>query len=538
MTFWLDAQRNLVIYAGQPGILPQYIPDLKPLNGSYFAVPNTLANLQVLAWYNWPTPAPMQNYDFPIEPGKTPLPHQKIYANFQALHPRCFNLGDPGTMKTLSTLWAMDFLMQQHPPGTFRALIIAPLTLIDTVWAAAIFRNFLSRRSYALLIGDGDKRTKQLEKDVDCYIINPDGLKVGAHIRRKVDPRKPHQKRVELDGFSKALAARDDIKMVIIDEASSFKAVDTARHACATLIFGKKRWLWQLTGSPTPNRPTDAYGMAKLVNDAHGETFTNYKQRVMMNVSQFKWVPRAGASAEAHKLLQPAVRFAIEDCVELPPCTVQQREVPLSATQAKAYQTLKHEAVLAMQSGALVHAVNEAALRQKLIQVACGAVYDQHHDSYRLEPGPRLAEVDDIIEETDRKVVIFAPLTNVVHMLHEHLKGRYNCAMINGEVKGKARDDVIRRFGDPENELRIIVVDPGTVSHGVNQFVTANVAIWYGPTDKTEQYIQANKRIDRPGQTVPTTIIQLVATKTEKEIFARLEANESMQGVVLKLAEE
>ena len=110
--------------------------------------------------------------------------------------------------------------------------------------------------------------------------------------------------------------------------------------------------------------------------------------------------------------------------------------------------------------------------------------------------------------------------------------------MINGEVKGKARDDVIRRFGDPENELRIIVVDPGTVSHGVNQFVTANVAIWYGPTDKTEQYIQANKRIDRPGQTVPTTIIQLVATKTEKEIFARLEANESMQGVILKLAEE
>ena len=209
MTFYVDAQRNLIVYPGQPGILPQYIPDLKPLNGSYFAVPNTLANLQVLAWYNWPTPAPMQNYDFPIEPGKTPLPHQKIYANFQALHPRCFNLGDPGTMKTLSTLWAMDFLMQQHPPGTFRALIIAPLTLIDTVWAAAIFRNFLSRRSYALLIGDGDKRTKQLEKDVDCYIINPDGLKVGAHIRRKVDPRRPHQKRVELDGFSKALAARD-----------------------------------------------------------------------------------------------------------------------------------------------------------------------------------------------------------------------------------------------------------------------------------------------------------------------------------------
>ena len=65
MTFWLDAQRNLIVYPGQPGVLTQYIPDLKPLNGSYFAVPNTLANLQVLAWYNWPTPAPMLELRLP-----------------------------------------------------------------------------------------------------------------------------------------------------------------------------------------------------------------------------------------------------------------------------------------------------------------------------------------------------------------------------------------------------------------------------------------------------------------------------------------
>ena len=146
-------------------------------------------------------------------------------------------------------------------------------------------------------------------------------------------------------------------------------------------------------------------------------------------------------------------------------------------------------------------------------------------------------ELDTIIKETNRKIVVFAPLTSVVHMLHNHLKKEYVCEMINGEVKGKARDDIICRFGDPRDDLRIIVVDPGTVSHGINQFVTANVAVWYGPTDKTEQYLQANKRIDRPGQTVPTTIVQLVATPVEKEIFARLETNKSMQGALLKLAE-
>ena len=105
MTFYLH--QNHVIYQGDPGPLPQYIPTLKRINGSYFAVEKTLPNLQALAWYNWPVPPIMtdDNYDWPIEPGKTPLPHQKIMANFAVLHPRAFNLSDPGSMKTVSTLW-------------------------------------------------------------------------------------------------------------------------------------------------------------------------------------------------------------------------------------------------------------------------------------------------------------------------------------------------------------------------------------------------------------------------------------------------
>ena len=541
MTFYVDSQRNLIVYPGQPGILTQYIPDLKPLNGSYFAVPNTLANLQVLAWYNWPTPAPMQNYDWPIEPGKTPLPHQKIYANFQALHPRCFNLGDPGTMKTLSTLWAMDFLMQQHPPGTFRALIIAPLTLIDTVWAAAIFRNFLSRRSYALLIGDGDKRMKQLEKDVDCYIINPDGLKVGAHIRRKADPRKPHQKRVELDGFSKALAARDDIKMVIIDEASSFKAVDTARHACATLIFGKKRWLWQLTGSPTPNRPTDAYGMAKLSNDAYGKSFKRFQAETMIKFSEFKWVPQKDGYAQAKRLLSPAVRFALSDVWNGPPMTTQRRRVDLTAEQKEHMKKLKNELQMIVKSGQAITAMNESAARQKLIQLSLGAVYDGDHFAHLVDASPRYKELEEIIESTERKVVIFVPITSVVHIVVKYLRAAwkkadlpYTCDFINGEVSKRGeRQEIIQAFAN-QPEFKAIVVDPGVTAHGINEFVVADTAVWFGACDKAELWIQGNARIRRPGQKYPSTCFQIVSNKLEEEIFNRLETNTSLQGLMLQ----
>src|SRR5882757_3024931 len=144
MTFWLDAPRNLVIYPGQPGVLTQYIPEIKALNGSYFAVPRTIANLQVLRHYQYDVPEVIndQTYDFPIQPGFKPLPHQKVMANFSVLNRRMFNLSDMGTMKTISTLWASDYLMRQHEPGTFRALIVAPLSTLERVWANAIFKNF------------------------------------------------------------------------------------------------------------------------------------------------------------------------------------------------------------------------------------------------------------------------------------------------------------------------------------------------------------------------------------------------------------
>jgi SNF2 family DNA or RNA helicase len=73
------------------------------------------------------------------------------------------------------------------------------------------------------------------------------------------------------------------------------------------------------------------------------------------------------------------------------------------------------------------------------------------------------------------------------------------------------------------------------MSHGLT-LVAATCIIWYAPTDRTEIYLQANKRIDRPGQTKTNVVVQLAATRIEREIYRRLEANESMQGLILDLA--
>ena len=173
-------------------------------------------------------------------------------------------------------------------------------------------------------------------------------------------------------------------------------------------------------------------------------------------------------------------------------------------------------------------------MRLKLLQISCGAIYGADREIHHVDAAPRVKALREIMEQCNEKIIVFAPFTSVVHMLHRELKKDYSVEVINGEVPAKVRNSIFSAFMDSDNP-RVLVADPGTMSHGLT-LTAASTIIWYAPTDRTETYLQANKRIDRPGQTKATTIVQLAATPVEREVYRRLEANESLQGLVLALA--
>lgn len=525
--YYHDLKRDLLVYKpDDPARLVGLMPDARLVNGSHVAVPRTLYNSQLLRWLDLPVPPVMDDYDWPHRPGIKPLAHQKLMANFMALHPRCFNLSDMGTMKTLATLWAADWVMKQHPKGTCRAVIVAPLSILQRVWGDAIFANFLGRRTFSIVHGSAEKRAEQLAKDADFYIINFDGVGVGARTR----------KNFALDGLSKQLAERTDIRLCIVDEASGYRDPRTKRHRIARLVIGRRPYLWLLTGTPTPNYPTDAYGLAKLVNNAFGMSFGAFQAKSMIRLTQFKWVPAKDGYEQARALLQPAIRFDIKDVWDGPPLTTQQREVALTKEQTDHMVVLKRDLIIKVKSGATIDAVNEAALRTKFIQISLGAIYDAKHKWHAIDSEPRLAELEEVIEQASGKIIVFVPLTSVVDMLNIRLSKKWACAVVNGSVSQKDRSDIFRAF-QSEGGPRVLIADPGTASHGLDLW-QAQTVVFYGPTDKTELYLQAIKRAHRPGQKYPVTVVQLVSTKLEREIFSRLEHNESMQGLLLDMVKE
>ncbi len=533
MDWFHDPARGLSIYP-RSDVLLQAIPEARVLrsshNGSLVAVPHTLRNAQVLRHFSYPV-APVitdQNYDWPAPPGVKPYASQKVAANFMALHPRCFNLSDMGVGKTNAALWASEFLMRHHPPGTFRVLVVCPLSIVETVWVTAIFRNFLSHRKVEVLYGSADRRLAKLALPADYYLVNHDGVGVGARAGKKG---------IVLEGFSKALAERSDIRMVIVDEASAYKDAQTKRHRIARMVIGKRDHLVLMTGTPVPNSPTDAYGLAKLINNAWGKSFGTFRSETMFRPGAHPhiWRPLRDGYEKAQKILTPAVRISIESVWDSPPVTTQSREVALTPAQTKAMADLKRDLQIKI-NGHEITALNEVGARLKFMQIAAGVVYDSNRKTHVIEAEPRLSEIETVIEETSRKVVIFAGLTSVIDLLYKRLSKRWSCAILNGNVPPKERADVIREFGR-EGGLRIVICDPQATSHGINDFVTADTCIFATPTDKTELYLQGIKRLVRPGQKFPTTIVQIVSTKLEREIFKRLEHNESMQGALLEAIE-
>lgn len=496
------------------------IPGSRQVKRNLLAVPCNLWNMQTMRLLGYPAVSPiLTKYDWP---GRyKPFIHQRHMASFLTLHPRAFNFAGIGTGKTLGTLWAADYLMQQG--AIKRALVLSPLSTLRRVWEDEIFTHFLSRRNCAILHGTREQRLERLQDNVDFYIINHDGLGVGSD--------RTHNGLL-LGPVAKAIMARKDIDCVIVDEGSVYKDSGTLRYKVLRKVVEDKPYLWWLTGTPTPNDPVDAWSQARLVRKDYSESQVSFRERTMQKVTTFKWVPRPDSPKIAAEVLQPAIRIDRDSCLDLPPCMVMDREVELSKAQLKAYNDLKKMASAIVGKGQ-INAVNEAVLRMKLIQVACGALYDANHDVHKVDAAPRIKILRELLEEAAHKILIFAPLTSVVNLIYNELKDDYTIERINGEVPRGQREEVFRKFQQSRSP-RIIVADPRTMAHGLTLTEAATI-IWYGPTDQPEIYTQANGRINRPGQRNNMLVVRLSATSIEREIFKRLDGKESMQGLILDL---
>ncbi len=426
----------------------------------------------------------------------SPFDHQRTTADFLTLNPRCFVFNEAGTGKTSAAAWAADYLMTQGKVK--RVLIVCPVSIMETAWRSDLFKTVM-HRTVAIAQGSRTQRQAVIAGNYEFVIINFDGVKVVTE-------------ELKNGGFD----------LVIVDEANAIKSVQTDRWKCLSELIKPGVRLWMMTGTPASQSPLDAYGLAKLVNpDAVPRFFGAFRDRVMIKMSQYRWIPRQDAQAIVHQVLQPAIRFTKAECLDLPDMLYSTREVPLTPQQAKYYDAIKKQmAVIA--AGSEVTAVNAASMLNKLLQISQGAVYTDDREVVEFDVDNRVAELLDVIANTNEKVLVFVPYRHTLEMLEERiLKAGYTTATIHGGVVATKRAEIIKQF-QTEDDPRILIMVPQATAHGIT-LTRANQVVWWGPVASTEIYIQANARAHRAGQKNCVTVTHLQGSPVERRMYSMLQ---------------
>lgn len=455
-------------------------------------------------------PAPIvEHYDW--EGGK-PFEVQKKTAAMLTTNNRAYVLNGMGTGKTKAALWSWRYLNRNRMAG--KCLVVAPLSTLNFTWARETFDTLPGVKS-AVLHGTKQKRLERLASDADLYIINHDGLAV----------------------IAEELERRTDIDTLILDELAVYRNGTAQRTKITRKVANRMKWVWGMTGSPTPNAPTDAWGQASIVTPSTvPKYFTRFRDEVMHRVTQFKFVPKKDALDRVQAVMTPAVRFTLDDVVELPDLVERTIDIDMGTNQARVYKQMEETAFAAIANKEIT-AMNAGAVLNKLLQISTGYVYNREGETIALDNDQRLDALVDAIEGTSNKVLVFIPFVHALAGVKERLtREGYDCETVSGDTPRSERERIFNLFQNTSS-VRIVAAHPQCMSHGLT-LTAADTIIWFAPTTSLEIFEQANARIRRVGQKNKQLILMFQATKAERQMYARLRAKQHVQNLLLDMFAE
>lgn len=452
-----------------------------------------LLDMQPVDLPNIPSPIE-RDYDWPGI--YKPFDHQRETASFLSIRRRAFCFNEAGTGKTSAAIWAADYLMKIGEIK--RVLVVCPLSIMYSAWQADVFKTAM-HRSCGIAYGDKTKRNKVINSEYEFVITNYDGVNVAQEAIEK---------------------ARFDL--IIIDEANAYKTPTTKRWKTLAKLLMPSTRLWMMTGTPASQSPVDAFGLARLVSPQRVPKYvTAWRDKVMIQYSRFRWEPRPTARDEVFRVLQPAIRYTKAECLDLPEVTYQIRQVPLSTQVAKYYKKLKSQMQIEA-AGEQISAVNAASAMNKLLQISGGAVYSDTREVIEFDIAPRLQALKEVLDETERKVVVFVPYLHTIEIITKFLdKEGLSNEVIKGAVTAKNRADIISRFQSQEHP-RVLVIQPQSASHGVT-LTAADTIVFWSPVLSVETYMQCVARIDRVGQQFKMTVVHLQGSEAERRVYEMLQ---------------
>ena len=425
----------------------------------------------------------------------TPYPHQEAGIDWILSRPACALLWGMGTGKTVTTLTALDLIMNDYLEDG-PALVIAPKRVAEDTWSKEAAKwEHLKHLKVVKIMGTAKQRIDALRSVyegpfADVYVIN----------------------RENVVWLVEHLGGRWPFPIVVLDELSSFKSNQAKRWKALRRVRGRIRQIIGLTGTPRPNGIEDFWPEMYLLDQGErlGRTLTAFRSKYLVPEKMnghivYSYKPRPGAEAEVYdKLADLCMSIRKEDVLQLPGQIYEDIELTPSPALLKKYKQFERDAVLEVLDGDEIMAGTAAALTNKLLQFANGAIYDMDGQAHELH-NVKLDALEELVEEAggDPVLVLYAYKHDA-----DRIRQRIPCRSLDTSA------DI-----DDWNagKIPVALAHPASIGHGLNLQEGGHITIWFGLTWSLELYQQANERLNRPGQTQVCRVYHLILKGTHDE---------------------
>lgn len=442
--------------------------------------------------------------------------HQKESLKFLAKKDIAFDMSDPGTAKTRVEL--EDF--QRNRERGKAMIVIAPKSILQNAWGDDSMEFTPDLR---VSVAYAENREEAFTTPADVYVTNTDAVKWLAKQGDK--------------------AFWNRFERIVIDESSAFKHHTSDRSRALNKIkkfFDIRR---NMTGTPNTRSITDIWNQVHFLDNGKrlGNSFYSFRAATCVPVQRGKgkemveWVDKPGAEEAVASLLQDiTIRHKFEDCIDIPPTFKHVVKFYPTKKQRGAYESMERDAIALMTKG-MVSAVNAAAVRTKMLQIASGAVYENDH-KYHLIDTSRYELVMDLVEERRHSIVFYLWKHQREELVQMAKQRKVTYCVFDGEASDKQRQQMKQQF--QAGFFQVMFAHPKSAGHGLT-LTKAQAAIWPSPPDDLEWWVQANRRHARAGQQFETEIIAILAQRTiEPAVYRKLEDKEARMNNLLELMEK
>lgn len=424
--------------------------------------------------------------------------YQKVCVEHIISHPFCGVFLDMGLGKTISTLTAIEELKYDYCEID-TVLVIAPKRVVETVWEEEAKKwDHTKHLTFSKIIGTERQRLAALKVKADVHIISRDNIA----------------------WLCSLYAAKLPYDMLVIDELSSFKAHQTQRFKSLRLARPWFKRVVGLTGTPAPNGLINLWSQMYLIDRGERleKTITAYRSRYFRPGASNGYVVYSyNLLSDSERLIQERIKdicisMRAEDYLEMPERIDNFVRVTMPDKLMDAYKKFEQENVITLaneieEGATTVNAVNAAALSNKLLQFANGAMYDENKNVVPIHD-LKLEALKEIIEAADGKPVLVA----WTYQFDRDRIKNYFRSMAPRELK-TAEDINDWNAG----KVQLMLAHPASAGHGINLQAGGNIIVWYGLTWSLELYQQFNARLYRQGQKQRTIIHHIVNSGTHDE---------------------